>query len=111
MPNWSNNIIPNLSFLWKPRKDKKSCRGKSEGLPLMRMINSNLEILSYSQRHIEAIVKHSDSVSWHFSGLYGFPNQAQRERFWDLLRILRDRSSLPWLCCGDFMNLCLMRRS
>jgi hypothetical protein len=55
--------------------------------------------------HIEATVKEEDSFKWRFTGIYGESRSEEKEKTWRLLRILRDRSNLPWLCCGDFNEI------
>lgn len=42
---------------------------------------------------------------WHFAGFYGEPETANRENSWSLLRVLRQRFSLPWVCLGDFNEI------
>lgn len=37
--------------------------------------------------------------------MYGEPRSEEKEKTWRLLRILCDRSTLPWLCCGDFNEI------
>jgi hypothetical protein len=37
--------------------------------------------------------------------MYGEPRSEEKEKTWRLLRILCDRSTLPWLCCGDFHEI------
>lgn len=39
---------------------------------------------------------------WRFTGFYGEASRELRYRSWELLRLLDSRSSLPWLCAGDF---------
>lgn len=56
------------------------CVGKSKGLALLRMKEVNMDILSYSQHQIEAMIKYYDLVNWRLTGFYDFPNHAQRNR-------------------------------
>ncbi|OMO58928.1 reverse transcriptase [Corchorus capsularis] len=40
--------------------------------------------------------------SWRITGFYGRPEASLRSESWGLLRLLKSRSSLPWLCASDF---------
>lgn len=43
--------------------------------------------------------------AWRFTGIYSYPDEPQKYRTWDLLRLLHSHSSLPWLCAGDFSEI------
>ena len=49
-------------------------RGRNGGLALLWSTEVNLEIKSYSQYHIDAIVTEQDNnFTWRFTGFYGHP--------------------------------------
>ncbi|KAM1128830.1 hypothetical protein ACFX13_039436 [Malus domestica] len=41
-------------------------------------------------------------VRWHLMGFYGHLVTVNRHLYWSLLADLGQRSSLPWICLGDF---------
>ncbi|XP_042974569.1 uncharacterized protein LOC122306196 [Carya illinoinensis] len=44
-------------------------------------------------------------VSWHLSAIYGHSETPLKQNTWNLLRLLNDQMSRPWLCCGDFNEI------
>ena len=81
-------------------------RGRSGGLALLWSTEVNLEIKSYSQYHIDAIVTEQDNnFTWRFTGFYGHPESNLRKDSWKLLSYLNSQFSLPWFCCGDFNEI------
>jgi hypothetical protein len=52
--------------------------GRSGGLSLLWKEKNEVEIQNYIRRHINAVIKHSDSsYSWRFTSFYGHPNTAK----------------------------------
>ncbi|GLT71414.1 hypothetical protein SLA2020_434340 [Shorea laevis] len=81
--------------------------GLSGGIALLWKQSEEVEIQTYSQRHISAWIKGVGSAGpWLFTGFYGDPDSAKREFSWRLLTHLRPPTSLPWLCVGDFNEIC-----
>ena len=39
------------------------------------------------------------------TGFYRAPETSRRDELWALLKVIRDRSTLPWLVIGDFNEL------
>ncbi|KAK3225835.1 hypothetical protein Dsin_005697 [Dipteronia sinensis] len=76
--------------------------GKSEGLCLLWNNNVLVDLLTYSNGHIDVKVSDKGGVCWRFTGFYGNPDRRQRHQSWILLRRLTGISRLPWLCMGDF---------
>lgn len=60
---------------------------------------------SWSNNHIdmEVIWSGCDQRSW-ITGFYGEPVVGDKWKGWEVLRLLRDRSNLPWVCC-DFNEI------
>ena len=55
-------------------------RGRSGGLALLWSTDTNLEIKSYSNHHIDAIITEADNgLSWRFTGFYGYSETHLRE--------------------------------
>ena len=63
----------------------------------------NLRILSKS--HIDVIVTKKDGVSWRLTGIYGHPEKLKCIETWNLMRLLHQKVTLPWICIGDFNEI------
>ena len=79
-----------------------NCIGRSGGLCLLWSDCIEVDLLTYSQEHIDVKIKDRNTAVWRFTGFYGHPDQAQRKHYWTLLRRLAGMYDLPWLCMGDF---------
>ncbi|CAL1392116.1 unnamed protein product [Linum trigynum] len=81
--------------------------GKSGGLCLFWQEGVNLEIKGTTKFFMDAVIKDDRGRDkWRFTGIYGWPEKENHHRTWDLLRELNDGRDLPWLCAGDFNQLC-----
>ena len=81
-------------------------QGKSGGLALLWSKDIKLEIKSYSQHHIDAIIiEHDRNFTWRFIGFYEHPESHLRKHSWKLLSYLNSQFSLPWFCCGNFNEI------
>ena len=86
-----------------------SSRGRSGGLALFWSSDTKLEIKSYSNHHIDAIITETvTGLVWRFTGFYGYPETHLREESWKLLSYLHSQFNLPWFCCGDFNEILSM---
>lgn len=75
--------------------------GNSGGLALLWKENFKVSLLSFSKNYIDVIVQEQGrGIPWRLTCIYGEPNQGQRRDFWNHLTLLRDKSSVPWLCGG-----------
>jgi ribonuclease HI len=89
-----------------------SCAGngreRSGGLACMWKSEVDVTILSFSSNHIDMLVKlTNDDVEWRCTGLYGFPETANKHKTCDLINHLANSYSINrWLIMGDF-NLVL----
>ena len=79
--------------------------GRSGGLAVFWKDGSNCRVLNYSRNFINMIVEDREAGDWRLTCYYGFPKCVCRRDAWDLLRELRDMSSLPWCIIGDFNDL------
>jgi endonuclease/exonuclease/phosphatase family metal-dependent hydrolase len=50
-------------------------------------------------------VTDGDRGDWRLTCYYGYPERGRRRQAWELLRELRDMSTLPWCIIGDFNDL------
>lgn len=77
--------------------------GKGGGLALFWDENINVEILSYSQRHIDTIIRGLDDLpSWRCTFVYGEPRVQDRHLMWELIRSIKNWCGAPWMMMGDF---------
>ena len=108
-----------LSETWSGRKQLEKVKRELEfdglftvpsderggGLALLWKSEMNVWVDSFSKFHIDAIVHGGSEEAWRLSGFYGEPDRDRREDGWNMLRLLRSRSELPWCCFGDFNEL------
>jgi endonuclease/exonuclease/phosphatase family metal-dependent hydrolase len=45
------------------------------------------------------------SKNWSITGIYGYPDETNKKKTWDLLRSLIPVDEDMWLCCGDFNDI------
>ncbi|KAL8155863.1 hypothetical protein AgCh_001059 [Apium graveolens] len=82
-----------------------ACQGRGGGLAMLWRDVDEAEVMGYSQNHIDITTRVAGMIEWRLTGLYGEPNRSLRENTWNLMRILKDRSNLPWVLMGDFNNV------
>ena len=82
--------------------------GASGGLVLFWNNDSDVTLKSFSRNHIDVFIKNSliGLVEWRFTGFYGDATRRSRRRNWELLEYLRREYDNPWLCAGDFNEIC-----
>ena len=82
------------------------CKGRSGGLALLWKKELKVDVQSYSDSHIDAIVDQGViGKKWRITGFYGNPETSKRLDSWVLLKCLSTLNSLPWVCLGDFNEL------
>ena len=80
--------------------------GKNGDLAMLWKEGITVEVQTYSQTHINALVDGGESVGWwHLMGFYGNLDTAKRPESWAKLRHLKGTSTLPWLTIGDFNEI------
>jgi hypothetical protein len=59
---------------------------------------------SLDNHHIDVVVLEpaTQEEVWRVTGFYGEPRRELRQRSWECLKFLQGKSSLPWMCIGDF---------
>ena len=75
------------------------------GLALYWPADMNVDVQTFSVRHIDAIIDLGVNDAWPFTGFYGDPEIANQESSWSLLRLLSQRFNLPWVWMGDFNEI------
>jgi hypothetical protein len=84
-----------------------SSTGRSGGLAIFWNNSIKLDILSYSQYHIDAAVTPSLEEPWRLTCVYGEAHASERHKTWDMLKFIKASSPLPWLCIGNFNEVLL----
>ena len=84
-----------------------SSSGCSGGLGIFWNNKTRVEILPYSQYHIDAIVTEYGKEPWRLTCVYGDAQTAERHKTWDMLKFIKASSHLPWVCMGDFNEVLL----
>ena len=79
--------------------------GHIEGLAFMWNKSSKVSLLCYSHNFIDVEVDMEGMGEWRITGFYGLPESSRRHEFWQVLRSLSSKSSLPWICIRDFNDL------
>ena len=81
--------------------------GRSGGLALLWRKEINVDVQSFSDRHIDAIVTEDRGFKWRITGFYGNLEVHRRKEPWDLSKVLSKKFQLPWLCFRDFNEIAL----
>ena len=80
------------------------------GLALLWKNTMKVDVLTYSPRHIDAIViKEQGMKKWCFIGFYGYPETKKIKESWKLLKCLSHKCNLSWVCIGDFNEIMYAR--
>lgn len=81
-------------------------KGRSGGLALLWKKELKVDVQSYSDSHIDAIIDNGEvGQQWHITGFYGNPETSKREESRLLLKRLSTLNSLQWVCLRDFNEL------
>lgn len=77
--------------------------GSGGGLALFWDESVHLDLLSYTNRHIDVLVKEDGSaMQWRCTFVYGEPKAHERHNMWTLLRWIKPNLTAPWCLMGDF---------
>jgi hypothetical protein len=76
--------------------------GRSGGIGLFWNKSIKLEVLGYSDYHVDVAVREPGVEPWRMSVFYGEAQTHLRHQTWDTLKNISNLSDLPWLCIGDF---------
>lgn len=79
--------------------------GRNGGLAFLWKKDITVDVQSYSDRHIDAIITKDSGFKWRITGFYGNPEANRRKESWDLLKALSKKFQLPWLCFRDFNEI------
>jgi hypothetical protein len=79
-----------------------SSSGRSGGLGLFWNKEIKIEVLPYSQYHLDVIVTEEGQDPWRLTVVYSEAQVGERHKTWDMLKFIRSSNDYPWLCIGDF---------
>ncbi|KAL2928796.1 Gag polyprotein [Bienertia sinuspersici] len=82
-------------------------RKRSGGMALLWNTTMMINIQTYSLNHIDVNVENNTQGRWRFTGIYGFPEDKNKQKTGQMLNNLKGGLDIPWLCGGDF-NLMLI---
>ncbi|XP_035544552.1 uncharacterized protein LOC118347963 [Juglans regia] len=78
----------------------------SGGLMVLWKKEDQVELLNYSQWHINLWVKgRRGEDDWLLTGFYGNPDASKREKSWELLKELKPQEGIAWCVVGDFNEI------
>nr|POF09972.1 hypothetical protein CFP56_39922 [Quercus suber] len=66
------------------------------------------ELKTLSKSHTDVIVTEKDGVSWRLTSIYGHPENLKRIEAWNLMRLLHQHVTLPWIWIRDFNEILSM---
>lgn len=122
MKEITQNKKPNIIFLCETlatkQKIKELCRvlhfaeyvdvdvqGRSGGVALLWRNKGGCKVLEATRNYIDFEVEHNEIGKWRYTGFYRFPERQRRRESWEMLRRLKDKSTLPWCVLGDFNDM------
>ncbi|XP_042953523.1 uncharacterized protein LOC122290064 [Carya illinoinensis] len=74
--------------------------GRRGGLVLMWKYQKEVEVINYSNWHVNVLVKgEKEGSDWHFTGFYGHPETGKRRLSWELLREALEECGLVDIGC------------
>ena len=79
--------------------------GRAEGMAIFWSKARSMSLLGFSDNHIDMEVLGDEEKRRRLTGFYGHPERHKRHLAWDLLRSLRDMSTLPGCYMGDFNGI------
>mgnify|MGYP000877980489 CR=1 FL=1 len=79
--------------------------GRNGGIGLFWNNEIDIEILGYSDYHLDCGVREGDFNPWRLTVVYGEAQTHLRYRTWDTMKNIASASPLPWLCIGDFNDV------
>ena len=82
-----------------------SSDGRRGGLAMLWKTEVVIDTNTYSLHHINTWVLPPLAQPWRLTGIYGYPNEQQKPETWRLLWHIHNRSTLPWLCIGDYNEI------
>ncbi|XP_075633948.1 uncharacterized protein LOC142606496 [Castanea sativa] len=83
------------------------CRGRrGGGLVLFWKKDAHVTVEDSHRFFIDVTLNKNKESEWRFTGFYGEPETHRRMEAWNKLRGLNNKEGNPWLCAGDFNEIC-----
>ena len=79
-----------------------SSSGRSGGLGIFWNEEIKLEVLGYSEYHIDVSVEQMVETKTRITFVYGEAQTSERYKTWDMLHGIAGTSNEPWVVIGDF---------
>lgn len=80
--------------------------GRKWGLALLWCRELMVDVINYSQFHINAKVEWKEqNVPWKFTGFYGQAEVCKRKYTWNLLSLLNQSHEISWCIVEDFNEI------
>lgn len=79
--------------------------GRRGGLAMLWKTDVMIDTQTYSPHHIDVQVLMPSTQPWRLTGFYGYSEEQLKPETWRLMRHLYNRSTLPWLCVGDYNEI------
>ena len=81
--------LPYCCMLAIPREQRRG------GLALLWKEDVKLHIQTYSPNHIDALILNGSDPPWRLTGFYGWLEEQRKREFWQLLKHMHTRFSVP----------------
>jgi hypothetical protein len=72
-----------------------SSNGRSGGIGVFWNNSIKIELLPYSQYHLDAVVIEQGKDPWRLTIIYGEAQVSERHKTWDMLKFIRSSNDLP----------------
>ncbi|XP_075656619.1 uncharacterized protein LOC142626791 [Castanea sativa] len=83
------------------------CSGRRDGgLVLFWKKDVHVTVEDSHRFFIDVTLNKNKESEWRFTGFYGEPETHRRMEAWNKLRGLNNKEGSPWLCAGDFNEIC-----
>jgi hypothetical protein len=79
-----------------------SSSGRSGGIGLFWTNEIKIDILPYSQYHLDVKITEAEGDPWRLTCVYGEAQVPLRFKTWDVMKHIKSANALPWVCIGDF---------
>ena len=76
--------------------------GRSGGIGIFWKDEIKVEVIGFSQYHVDVIVENLAEIKFRAMFVYGEAQVNKRYKTWNTLRGIVNVSNLPWMAMGDF---------
>lgn len=108
---------PEILFISETKSNKKEIRrlqdrsicveanGRAGGLALFWSDEVDVKVTGKCDHFIDCMVSGDGVSSWRLTGIYGWPENSQKHRTWEMINSLRKDRGDPWPLGGDFNEI------